>query len=192
MVYKYDAFFSYKRDAESDAWHDRVREKLVYWLRFELDQPQVNIFLDREEIHTGARWRSKITEALRTSKCIVCVWSPLYFRSRWCTSEWLSFAERSRRSGRDLVLPASFHDGESFPQQAKEIQMKDFSRFASTIPRFWDTEHAVTFEESLLKPFARDLAAMIRDAPPYDAEFPIIEAEDPATNAPIIQRIANE
>ena len=30
MPYVYDAFFSYKRDRESDAWHEKVKAKLEF------------------------------------------------------------------------------------------------------------------------------------------------------------------
>jgi len=32
MSYEYDAFFSYKRDRESDQWHEVVKNKLEFWL----------------------------------------------------------------------------------------------------------------------------------------------------------------
>ena len=54
----------------------------------------------------------------------------------------------------------------------------NFSNFSSTMPRFWDTESAVRFEEELLKPFAQNIARMIRSAPPYYDDFPVIEVPD--------------
>jgi len=78
----------------------------------------------------------------------------------------------------DLVAPARYYDGEYYPGPAKDRQSLDFSDYASTMPRFWYTEHAVEFEMSLLRPFARDLAKIIRSAPEFDPEFPIVEASD--------------
>ena len=176
MAYQYDAFFSYKRDPESDDWHERVKEKLTFWLKQELGRQDVRIFFDREDIRTGTRWRSKLESALKTSRCIVCVWSPLYFQSKYCLSEWKTFVTRSRHASSDLVLPASYFDGQTFPQAAKDIQFRDFSRFASTMARFWDTESAVRFEETCLRPFAEDLGRIIRRAPEYSDAFPIVEA----------------
>ena len=193
MAYQYDAFFSYKRDPESDDWHERVKEKLTFWLKQYLGRQDVRIFFDREDIHTGTRWRMRLADALKTSRCIVCVWSPLYFQSQWCLSEWKTFVERSRHANSDLVLPASYFDGESFPQAAKDIQFRDFSRFASTMPRFWDTESAVRFEETCLRPFAEDLARIIRSAPNYNDAFPVVEAASREVQSePTIGRIAND
>jgi len=192
VTYTYDAFFSYKRDRESDAWHRRVKDKIAYWVRLELGRDDVKIFFDDEEIRVGARFKAKISDSLRRSKCLVCVWSPLYFRSPWCMSEWQSFVQREIKFGAQLVIPASFHDGETFPAEARAIQTLDFSEFASTMPRFWDTESAVRFEDLRLRPFARDLAAMIRSAPPYDDAFPVFIASESDTQAELpIGRIAD-
>jgi hypothetical protein len=200
MSYEYDAFFSYKRDRESDSWHELVKLKLAFWLKQELRKREVKIFFDTEDIRTGARWQLKIASALHRSKCIICIWSPLYFQSKWCISEWMSFVEREQfierqqavEQGRveqgaslvaqgtkcELIVPASYFDGESFPPVATAREFMNFSDFASTMPRFWDTELAVRFETQYIRPFARDLARTIRSAPPWDPRFPIVEAPD--------------
>jgi hypothetical protein len=177
LVYRYDVFFSYKRDPQTDSWHETVKDKLRLWLRLELNQNEVAIFFDTEEIKTGERWRAKLEVALKSSKCAVCIWSPLYFKSKWCVSEWMTFEQRSRSVGVDLVIPARFWDGQYYPQAAKDRQSRDFTKYASIMPRFWDTERAVEFEDTL-RPFARDLADAIREAPPYSADFPLVEAAD--------------
>jgi hypothetical protein len=184
MDYQYDAFFSYKRDRESDAWHEKVKAKLEYWLRQELQKLEVRIFFDTEEIRTGMRWQQKLSSALKQSRCIICLWSPLYFQSKWCVSEWMTFVEREAfierdtKSHADLVMPASYFDGETFPATTKAWQSQDFSEFASTMPKFWDTELAVKFENERLRRFAHDLAEIIRKAPPYSDAFPVVEVED--------------
>lgn len=178
MDYQYDAFFSYKRDPQSDIWHEAVKDKLAFWLRMELNQPDVRIFFDKEEIRTGVRWRQKISDALRHSKCLVCVWSPCYFQSKWCISEWWTFREREQIYQCDLVLPASYHDGDFFPCEAQDKQWADFSHYTSTVPSFWNSTLADEFERAYLKVFARDLAALIRGAPAYRDDFPIVEVMD--------------
>ena len=130
--------------------------------------------------------------ALKHSRCIVCLWSPLYFRSKWCVSEWLTFVEREKLVDAELVMPASFFDGKNFPEAATARQFADFSAYASTIPRFWNTKLAIVFEDKLLKPFAKDLAAMIGQAPPFDEGFPIVLANDEdVLAAGKIERLAN-
>jgi len=190
MDYEYDAFFSYKRDPQSDDWHYQVKEKLRFWLRQELNRDRVEVFFDTEDIRTGEVWRQRLGDALRESRCLVCIWSPLYFQSKWCVSEWRTFAAREQKYKANLVLPAKFHDGESFPATAQSKQMADFRSYTSIMARFWETEKAFEFEAPLRK-FARDLAVLIRRAPPYDPEFPIEEAKDQdVAEEPPIGRIA--
>ena len=192
MSYQYDAFFSYKRDRESDDWHEVVKNKLEFWLKQELERVDVRLFFDREDIHAGARWHQRLVEALKRSKCIVCLWSPLYFQSRWCVSEWKTFVQREQLAGRTLVAPASYFDGETFPPDATATQFLDFSAYASTMPRFWETDSAVRFESLRLRPFARDLARLIRAAPPFDDAFPICEVpEHDVQKQRVISRIAD-
>ena len=175
MTYQYDVFFSYKRDVQSDAWHRVVMEKLQFLLKLELGCAKVPIFFDTEEIHSGQRWRSKLADALKASKTIVCIWSPLYFQSQWCISEWKTFTEREKKFNRVLVIPARYHDGESFPQEAQDTQSMDMSNYSSTMESFWKTAMAVDFEKNCLEPFAKEVANVIRNVPPFKPDFPLFE-----------------
>src|SRR5262249_15979788 len=104
----------------------------------------------------------------------------------------MTFVERSKLKKTELVAPASYFDGESFPKDATAVQFVDFSEYASTMPKFWETESAVTFETMRLKPFAKDLARLIRAAPEYDDSFPLVEAPEPAVaGEPTIGRPAD-
>lgn len=192
MDYQYDVFFSYKRDRESDAWHLWVMGKVQHWLKHELARESVPIFFDTEEIRTGLRWRHKLATALRSSRTIVCIWSPLYFQSKWCVSEWQTFAARELAFDCELVVPARYHDGDSFPPAAKEVQAMDFSDYTSTAPGFWKTPLAVEFEHDRIKDFARDLALRIRQAPPFQPDFPVVEVPDSQIGPePVIGRPAD-
>jgi hypothetical protein len=179
MSYRYDAFFSYKRNPQSNDWHEKVKEKLEFWLGQELNCTNVSIFIDNEDIRSGDRWRGKLGDALRSSKCLICIWSPFYFQSKWCVSEWQTFLRREPwAGGKSLVVPARYHDGETYPELAQDTQSADFTPFASTIPAFWETTRAVEFEQPYLQKFAQDIAACVRNAPPYDEAFPLVEASE--------------
>ena len=54
--------------------------------------------------------------------------------------------------------------------------MNDFSDYTSTMPRFSDTDSAVRFQAKRLRPFARNLATLIRQA--RLTTFPIHNATD--------------
>jgi hypothetical protein len=178
MTYEYEAFFSYKRDPQTDNWHEKVKEKLEFWLRMELNVPLGRLFFDRTAIRSGMEWRRKLGDSLKRSKCIICIWSPCYFQSQWCMSEWKTFRARENACGVDLILPATIHDGDYFPNEAKSKQYDDFSEYTSTIRTFWETERADEFEHQKLKSFARDLAALIRNTPPYSDNFPLVESPE--------------
>lgn len=179
LEYSYDAFFSYKRDPESDDWHEKVKEKLEHWLKNEVSDFR-GIFFDRADIGTGELWNSRLKDALLQSKCIVCIWSPAYFRSRHCVSEWKTFQKREEafKPKQPLIRPARYHDGVHFPQEARAQQVVDFGPYASTIGRFWDTERACEFEEKHIKKLAVDVAASIEACPECHEQFPLYEATD--------------
>ena len=130
--------------------------------------------------------------ALLTSKCLIGIWSPLYFQSKYCVSEWQTFLKREELYNRELIIPASYHDGQHFPSAARDSQFDDFSNFTSIMARFWETDRAVEFDLRKLKAFAKDAAILIRNAPPFDDHFPLIEVDEedvcPEHN---IERIAN-
>lgn len=178
MSYRYDAFFSYKRDEQSDTWHETVKDKLTYWLKMELGRQDVKVFFDSEDVDTGDRWKEKIEQALLTSKCIICIWSPLYFQSVYCVSEWQTFIKRQKLYDQDLIIPARYHDGDSFPNDAKSQQSADFSDYTSIMAQFWETTRAVEFD-TYLKTFAVNIAKKIMTAPPF-GEFPLVlvDAQD--------------
>lgn len=175
--YAYDVFFSYKRHRLTRDWTRGVHDRLKYWIMQEAGR-EVQMFVDEESIETGDHWPEKLKEALKSSRCMVCLWSSEYFRSSWCVSEWKSFRERERRlemESHGLIAPLKFHDGEHFPPEARNVQWTDVSQFTSTVPVFWKTPRASDLEE-VLKPFAAQVARMIQRAPTFEADWPVVQA----------------
>ena len=85
--------------------------------------------------------------------------------------------ERERRlkmTSHGLVAPLKFHDGEHFPEEARKVQWADLESYAFTVPGFWSSSRAVELED-VLKEFARSVAGIITSAPPFEADWPIIE-----------------
>jgi hypothetical protein len=195
--YEYDIFFSYKRDVQSKKWHSKVAEKIEFWLRKELNQQKINLFIDKEDIEIGERWKMKIADGLKRSKCLVALLSPDYFNSPWCVSEWKTFLAREKMleqlgiESRGLIVPAIYHDGEHFPAEAKDIQAVDFSDYNSTMDFFWHSEDGYIFERDKLKTFSKEIAKTVQRAPAYREDFPIVvvESTDIRPRAPI-RRIA--
>ena len=174
--YEYDIFFSYKRHDESLDWTRRVAGKLRYWVSQELNR-EVRMFVDEDDILTGQKWPRRLQEALQRSSCMICVWSPMYFQSDWCFSEWRSFREREKLlelQAHDLIAPLKYHDGEHFPDEARNVQWTDVSSLNSTLPAFWSSARALELEDRL-KAFSATVAGMVRSAPAYRADWPVVQ-----------------
>lgn len=184
--YKYDVFFSYKRHDLTLDWTRWVSARLRFWLTQELGVPEAKVFMDEDCIEVGDCWPERLRDGVRLSKCMVGVWSPLYFQSSWCVSEWASFRERERRlnmQSHGLIAPMRFHDGEHFPEEARSIQWLDVAQYTSTVPAFLTSARAMDLED-LLKGFAERLAHTIHDAPPFQTDWPVVDA--PALAVPKI------
>jgi len=180
MSYEYDVFFSYKRDPESIFWHRRVRDLLRHWLTQSLGGSKARIFMDEDSIDTGDRWKAELINGLQHSKCLVPVWSPEYFHSKWCLSEWKAFRDREsllqiEQGG--LIVPIKYCDGEHFPPEAQDIQMHDFSEYTSAVPAFWDTRGAVELDGKI-RSFAEQLAKKINCAPAFAPGWPAEQVMD--------------
>jgi len=138
--YEYDVFFSYKRHPQMLDWTRRVYELFKFQLTLELGGIEARVFFDEREIEVGQRWPDELRGAIRQSKCLVCIWSPIYFQSTWCVSEWRSFLAREQALGANekiqLIAPLKYHDGEHFPQEARDTQWRDVSEFTSSSPAF--------------------------------------------------------
>lgn len=197
----HDVFISYKRDPWQDPWLvDEFMPAFSSLVRNEIAaacqrKPQ-SIFFDRaalaphhlvfdqKGIDPGQQWQDALREAIRTSRCVVTLWQPMYFYSDWCLIEWRSFHERQKSTQRVLVLPLSVHDGESFPNEARGLQAQNFSDYVLIGAAFRETRLYVEFQQRL-KQFAQKVALAVRDAPPFD-DFPIAQAQAEAL-APVPQ-----
>jgi hypothetical protein len=177
MGYDFEIFFSYKRSAESNAWHTGLKVALARWVSEEFGGEDIRIFFDLEDINVGSMWNAKIVKALCASTCLVAVWSPEYFRSKYCVAEWLTFDRRSKLTNRELIAPASRQDGKFFPIDARALQIAKFNEYALIATKFWETPYAADFEVQLIKPFARDVAKLIRQAPDFVDSFPVVDID---------------
>src|SRR5512134_1300064 len=78
--YVYDVFISYRRKQPVMDWM-----RLHFFPLLEVILPECmprapRIFIDWET-ETGAEWPARLAQALATSRCLLPVWSPQYFRS---------------------------------------------------------------------------------------------------------------
>jgi|ERR1700728_349927 len=175
--YVYDVFFSYKRHGLTLDWTRLVHTRLKFWLTQEIAVREAKLFVDEDCIDVGDRWPAHLKQAVQVSRCMVCVWSPSYFQSSWCVSEWASFRER-------LIAPMRFHDGEHFPEEARSVEWLDVAPYTSTMPAFLTSPRAMDLED-LLKGFAKQVAKIVRECPAFQPDWPVEEA--PALAVPRIE-----
>jgi hypothetical protein len=92
-------FFSYARENLANDRNQNIRKfyrDLVNKVKTRSKQRtrEASAFLDSEEIRNGEVWRKQITDALCTSRALVCATSIKYFQSSWCGKELTIFKGR--------------------------------------------------------------------------------------------------
>lgn len=156
----------------------------------------IELFLDRDDLHWGDLWRDRVNDSLANVAFFVPVITPRYFQSVECRREFQFFLDRTEKLGIDqLVLPILYID---VPELADEhlanplmIAARDRQWRTWTDLRFEDRTSGVyrraVFE--LATEIARRAEAAEREAP---AAAAIHEAEEAALDdAPgLIDRVA--
>jgi hypothetical protein len=173
MAYKYDVFISYMHDEQMGSWvYQHLSPFLKSFLGNALNRP-VDYFIDRQGISSGDSWPLRLQSALAQSRCLIAIWSPLYFHSSWCRRECavmlyreaqLSYRTVSKPKG--LVAPINVFDGQFFPDKAQRIQWLDCRKYWIVGDGFVKTEKYVEFQD-LLKEWVIDIADVIEGAPPW-------------------------
>jgi TIR domain len=185
MAYVYDIFVSYKREPKSkrlvSPWLRGVLDRVEFYLRQDLGGRDVRIFFDEDSIEVGSEWPSEIKDALLATRCLLPIWSPEYFQSKWCMTEWGSFVARQRQLKRTdgvtrrLIFPLTYHDGQWFPPQAKSTQQFDLRDYTATTAAFWDSAQAWELDQIIKNKLSPSLAAAVLGSPSH-REWPIRSA----------------
>lgn len=133
-------FFSYvHRDDDLD--RGRIRQlanDIAAHYEAQTTEP-IEVFLDRDDLHWGDRWRDKIDEALSNVAFFIPVVTPRYFASAECRREFTFFWERVQSLGiRELVLPVLYiksprledpADDDPVLNAVREVQWRDWTPF---------------------------------------------------------------
>lgn len=191
--YEYDVFLSYRRgqrlapggdwplDRDGEWVHKVFFPEFKHWL--EQEYPGARIAFDKD-LPPGREWEATLQRWLRHSKCLVAVWNPLYFRSKFCRSEFHSMLERQKKhmpvdaEGPGLVLPAVYADGKWFDDQAKALQYsKSFSTFSKYSQPIRQDEVAHAAFATAMQEFCNWVALSIDAAPEFDPSFVWCDAD---------------
>ena len=188
MPYLHDIFLSYTNRDPVGAWvRNHFHPLLKSWLNTYWEHDP-EIFIDRD-LETGVRWPDALREHLLGSKIVVAVWSPPYFRSRWCLAEWQSMLNRQENLGlgrglsRGLIFPVIFADGDLFPEEARTTQSRwDLSAYNKPYPQYRDTQEYLEFD-SKIQELVQELVPLLNSAPSWQAGWPIVEPDaEPMTH----------
>jgi hypothetical protein len=175
--YKHDAFLSYLRERPCGPW---VKDHFLPYFSHQLGNAlnrEANVFFDQVGIHAGQKWPASLMQALVYSRCLVAVWSPLYFHSEWCQNEAAIFRHRELKLGLGtilkpdgLIVGLKVNDGKHFPSYAKFTQRSDFQGYYVEGPGFFQTPlHAEM--QIKIREFSEDVARIIELAPPWSPDW---------------------
>jgi hypothetical protein len=196
MGYEYTVFISYSRrlvvadDGEPamSAAGEWVHRVLVPHLERWLPEcaPGAKIAFDGK-LPQGADPRTHVKHLLKSSCCMLAVWSAEYFWRPWCVSEWRSMQQRER-PGKELVVPLVFSDGEFFDADARQ-RCQGIAAHRMRPFTFLGAEHEGNacfpdFRQELARVcgFIRDCA---RRAPDWRDDFPWIEPDAKPAARPV-------
>jgi TIR domain len=180
--YVNDVFLSYTSKDPVGSWvRNHFAPLLESWL-YTYSGRDPKLFLDRN-MEVGVQWPEALRDNLLRSRCLVAVWSPPYFlQSRWCMAEWRSMREREdvlglgRGIDRGLIYPVIFADGELFPEDARQTQARDLSRYNKPHLQYRDTPEFLEFDTEV-QTIAQDLVRLLNSVPPWQPGWPIVESE---------------
>lgn len=174
MSYEYNVFISYKRSNLWPGWVNGIfKELFTHYLDAEYGGP-CSIFLDVDCIEEGMDWPMKLAEAHAKSKVLVPLLSKEYFSSDWCLAEIRMMKAREAKCQNNsnhprLIIPASLHDGDSFPEEINRIQY----RRLNDVVRFKMREGsrlAEKLEEEIIQ-WVPKIVEALNNAPEFDPSW---------------------
>lgn len=175
--YQYDVFLSYLHEKPCGTW---VLEHFLPYFQHFLGNAlnrQATVFLDQTGVHFGQKWPARLKNALVHSRCLLGIWSPLYFQSEWCQCECAVMLYREAQLGYGtgqnpdgLVVGVKVNDGIHFPAFAQDSQYADFEHFFFDGPAFVQSPLHVDFQKAIV-PLTIDVARVVNSAPIWSTDW---------------------
>jgi TIR domain len=202
--YEFDVFVSYENDHLMTQWvveefmplfRTLVRQEIggrtgratrLFFAYKQEDFPNLPHDFKAEVvgIPLGVTWEEALDSAIRKSRCMVGLWNPTYFQSRYCNREWRSFQSRAVATGQRTVFGASCYDGEYFPAQAQQLQTTEVKKFFLSFGRgLREAQNYVEFRNAV-ELLARNTADAACNAPAFQ-DWPVVDEPQQAPPAPI-------
>lgn len=95
--FRYDVFVSYSHSNKDEV------DALVMELR--RHRPDLRIFVDRQELRTGAAWQQHIYNSIDQSRKVICAFSQDYLQSKNCMEEFHIAMLRHREAAHGVLPP---------------------------------------------------------------------------------------
>lgn len=137
-VYEHDFFVSYPHMPEENILTEFVEElvKTIRYLRTG-DKLPMPVYIDRERLKPGFRWKPELARALCHSRAMLAVYTADYFAREYCVREWEAMLDlemkRVGQSSRGMIIPIVFRadvdpDGNLvLPERIRDLQyLEDF------------------------------------------------------------------
>lgn len=112
---------------------------------------------------------------------MVSVYSPEYFRSQWCLSEFQTMALRQRACGlpsdndaRTLIIPVKFNDGDHFPKEASRITYRDLSPWNFPYEVFEESPRYLEFADEV-RSLAEHVVKRLADVPAWSETWEVLD-----------------
>ncbi|GAA3045903.1 toll/interleukin-1 receptor domain-containing protein [Actinokineospora globicatena] len=176
-MYEYDVYISYDRESETvSPW---VRHHFYPRLKELLNDnlpKKVQVFFD-QEVGIGAKWPDALYEALRCTRVLVAVLSPMYFESEWCVAEWDSMVQREEDMGMHtygLIYPVTYSDSRHFPDWATRRRPLDLRPWNQPPINYQDTHAYFDFRKAVER-LAESMVDAVLKPPDWQPDWPILQ-----------------
>lgn len=117
---RYDIFISYSHRNTPEAMfiHDELLRQ----------RPGLRIFIDRNNLDTGAAWQQALYEALDDTRHVIAVLTPHYLQSKVCKEEYNIALARHRDHNHTVLLPLYVYSA-PLPTYMQMVQFADCREF---------------------------------------------------------------
>jgi len=168
--YEYDVYISYRRDVLTMRW---IEEHFFPMFLSFLDMESPNgasVFFDKRSVMTGSIWPLELERSLQRSRCLLPLFTPVYFRSELCLRELFTFYEREKCTSTQLIVPLVLFNGQVFPDYVKSLKQFDMQPFFITGSAFSKTSKYIDFE-SAIRDLAKYVVNIVEKSPPFNADW---------------------
>src|SRR6266446_2486578 len=183
--YDYDVFLSYKKSPLKKMWVKDIFFDLFSDCLEDSIGRKPKIFLDESDLDGARDWSVDLKNNLAHSKCMVSIWSSVYFNvSEGWLCELVAMAYRQQKIGwftianpNTLIIPVYYNKLDQILEFVRNIQLADlikkiqgydFSNYNSVGEEFKRTARYLEMQDIIRDRLAPRVARIINAAPSWD------------------------